>query len=285
MGVDYTARKAAKKRRKSTIDPELESEGGKRKRKSKVRRLCQGMCYGPPALTPADAAGSDSDAGEAAAPPPQRPAYGGARAPPPGSAPAAADAADGEPPPKRKRSRKKPGAGGGALSTAVNLIEPEPDRAPAPRPPAGAAAPAAAQAAFAEWPEPIQRYMAAEGFDAPTPIQARCARRCRTSGCGPRLCTERACEAPARRPQGVAGGAGRARRAGGCRARQRQDAGLPAAGAGGAGGGRPRRAHSARGAAGAAARARAVRCCTRAPRRALFLHLRLLTYRRAALAL
>lgn len=175
MGVDYNARKLAKKRRKSTIDPELESEGGKRRRRNKVRRLCQGMCYGPPLLTTADAADS-GDEQQAASPasgagPSSAQGLLGKLAAEPSAAqqtvPADA-AADEGPPLKRKRSRKKPAAGATHMSTAVKLILPAP----------GGVAPAATagtEGGFAAWPEPIRRYMTSEGFEAPTPIQEKCA--------------------------------------------------------------------------------------------------------------
>ena len=183
MGVDYNARKLAKKRRKITVDPELESEGSKRRRKNKVRRLCQGMCYGPPLLTTADAADS-GDEQQAASPasgagPSSAQGLLGKLAAEPRAeqqtVPADA-AADEGPPLKRKRSRKKPAAGGTHMSTAVKLIVPVPgDAAPAKAP----ATTAGTEGAFAAWPEPIRRYMTSEGFEAPTPIQEKCAPLCR----------------------------------------------------------------------------------------------------------
>ena len=183
MGVDYGARKLAKKRRKSTIDPELESEGSKRKRKSKLRRLCQGMCYGPPLLTPADAfeSGDEEEAGMYARQaalvtaqsqqpqPAARLSMTGRPGSEPGSEPGT------EPPAKRKRNRKKLAAEGAAhQSTAIKLIKPEPDRAPVARPQHADPAAGDGLVAFAEWPEPIQRYMTSEGFEVPTPIQEKC---------------------------------------------------------------------------------------------------------------
>ena len=50
MGNDFEARKRAKKRKATDIDPEIASEGGKkgRKKRAAVRRLCKGMCYNEP---------------------------------------------------------------------------------------------------------------------------------------------------------------------------------------------------------------------------------------------
>ena len=185
MGVDYDARKLAKKRRKSTFDPELEAEGGKRRHKNKVRRLCQGMCYGPPLLTTADAADS-GDEQQAASPasgagPSRAQGLLGRLAAQPSvvqqTVPADA-AADEGPPLKRKCSRKKPAAGATHMSTAVKLILPAAgDAAPVKAP----AATAGTEGAFAAWPEPIRRYMTSEGFEAPTPIQEKCAPERRVS--------------------------------------------------------------------------------------------------------
>ena len=177
MGVDYNARKLAKKRRKSTIDPELESEGSKRRRKNKVRRLCQGMCYGPPLLTTADAADS-GDEEQAASPAPEagpssaQGLFGRTAAEPSvvRRTSQADAAADEEPPPKRKRSRKKPAAGAAHLSTAVKLNLPPPSKVTPAKAPAVAAG---SDSAFAAWPEPIRRYMTSEGFEAPMPIQEK----------------------------------------------------------------------------------------------------------------
>ena len=55
MGNDFEARKRAKKRKSTDVDPELASEGGKkaRKKRAAVRRLCKGMCYNEPSCTSA----------------------------------------------------------------------------------------------------------------------------------------------------------------------------------------------------------------------------------------
>ena len=51
MGVDYVARKSAKKFRKRDAHGEISRV---RKKKNQPRRLCRGPCYAPPQLTPED---------------------------------------------------------------------------------------------------------------------------------------------------------------------------------------------------------------------------------------
>mmetsp|Transcript_17825 Transcript_17825/g.31773 ORF Transcript_17825/g.31773 Transcript_17825/m.31773 type:complete len:667 (-) Transcript_17825:259-2259(-) len=170
MGTDYVKRKAAKKKRKAaaahgapTVDAdELDGlsahdvqDGAKRERKkrSKIRRFCRGMCYSEPEkglegellgdvpLTPADS-GPDNDTTKK----------------------------------KKRRRSAKDGAGGETksggttLSTGIGVKEfvprsGEPDKRRARE---GSGAELASQ------PAPIRRYLEAEGFDCPTEVQLKC---------------------------------------------------------------------------------------------------------------
>ncbi|KAK9823896.1 hypothetical protein WJX72_006234 [[Myrmecia] bisecta] len=244
MGNDYTARKLSKKKRKREgveAGPNA-AEGGSKKRRSKTRRLCRGVCYQEPLLTAEDRiweAGSDGEDGNfdpqqgwAPDTPPRTPLPGppggifgalgrlgllqagperqGATAgskvrPRDGSEGRVPEAEDGaaEQSTKHKKNRKKRAgkdkqqqqqqqqteadAGGsetaGAahkpqrkqrLSTAVDLIMPEDDKAPASKPSRAERETAVAGPALARFPEPIQRFMLSEGFTEPTDIQERC---------------------------------------------------------------------------------------------------------------
>lgn len=181
MGVDYQARKAAKKnrRRGEELKPRRE------RKKKQARRLCRGPCYQEPGLRPEDLADEEgggsahAGGGEMA----RSLAHlgfgsggageGGGGKKEGGKRKAAAEQPAAK---KGKRSVGEAGEGGDAakkprLSTAVSLLDAKTAKTEAPR--QKQLPPGAVSAELAQFPELLQRFMAGEGFAEPMPIQTK----------------------------------------------------------------------------------------------------------------
>lgn len=178
MGVDYQARKAAKKnRRREEVKPRRE------RKKKQARRLCRGPCYQEPVLTPDDLDEAGGRAGRPAT-------IGGgelarfAAMDFGGEAAAAAEGSAGGSKQKagdKRKSGDRSGAGAAAvaapaakkpkLSTAVNLLDAKTARKEAPRQKQLPAA--AVSEELLAFPDLVQRFMAGEGFPEPMPIQSK----------------------------------------------------------------------------------------------------------------
>ncbi len=189
MGVDYQARKAAKKNRRRAEELKPRRE----RKKKQARRLCRGPCYQEPGLRPEDlqdeAGGDGPAAGGEMARSLASLGFGGGGS----SAPAAE--ASGKAGGKRKAAAEQPKAakakakkqvGGEAaadasaaaqaakkprLSTAVSLLDAKTAKTEAPR--QKGLAPEAMSGQLAQFPELLQRFMAGEGFAEPMPIQIK----------------------------------------------------------------------------------------------------------------
>ena len=176
MGQDYAARKAAKKRRKGGGgDAELASEGRRRRSKgSRVRRLCKGMCYQAPQLTPGDA----EESGRAAAPAAKRPRLSDAAGLLAGSGVGVGSAKKKRAQPSKQSGVTKAGRAGPRLSTSVSTISndalaSDAQRARDQRGALKRPRPQQLPPMLAGLPEPIQAYLLREGFPEPTPVQSR----------------------------------------------------------------------------------------------------------------
>ncbi|GIL49526.1 hypothetical protein Vafri_5852 [Volvox africanus] len=190
MGVDYVARKSAKKRKKRERQAVGKDGVAQReRRRKKIRRLCQGVCYKAPELTEEDkrwsdqenddnAGDLDSDVEDAVA---RVNSHHGAST----SAAVAATArdsrlqkqssvADGKK--KKKRQKRKRGGGGGhiKLSTSVQLLAPS-VLAQNARQAALRKLPAGAKTdALEHFPPLLQACMLSLNHLEPTPVQEQC---------------------------------------------------------------------------------------------------------------
>lgn len=183
MGVDYLARKAAKKKRRG----EAEAVKPRRERKKKqARRLCRGVCYKDPSLTAQDLA-DDREEPQLQARSGELSRYAHLTFGVPSGAVnsvAAAAAAVAGVSAKRKHAHGSSTAAHDAedtkdvavakrrkLSTAVNLLDVKTAKTEAPR--QKRLPLAAISDELKQFPELVQRYMAGEGFSDPMPIQTR----------------------------------------------------------------------------------------------------------------
>lgn len=187
MGVDYQARKAAKKNRRRSEELKPRRE----RKKKQARRLCRGPCYQEPGLRPEDlddgAGGSGPAAGGEMARSLASLGFGGGGSAPaadPGGKPGSKRKAAGEgraaAKPKAKQSGGKAaedGEGGSReakkprMSTAVSLLDAKTAKTEAPRQKGLALEAVSGQ--LAQFPELLQRFMAGEGFAEPMPIQTK----------------------------------------------------------------------------------------------------------------
>ncbi|PRW59081.1 DEAD-box ATP-dependent RNA helicase 20-like [Chlorella sorokiniana] len=188
MGVDYQARKAAKKNRRRSEELKPRRE----RKKKQARRLCRGPCYQEPGLRPEDLEDEAGRDGPAAGGEMARSlvslGFGGG-----GGATAAAEAggkaggkrkAEGQKAakPKAKQGVASEAAGDAdapsqaakkpRLSTAVSLLDAKTAKTEAPRQKGLALEAMSGQ--LAQFPELLQRFMAGEGFAEPMPIQTKC---------------------------------------------------------------------------------------------------------------
>ncbi|GFR49564.1 hypothetical protein Agub_g11611, partial [Astrephomene gubernaculifera] len=132
MGVDYVARKSAKKRKKKERQAVGKDGVAQReRRRKKIRRLCQGVCYKMPALTEEDKQWSDGEDHNAGAPDSDtEEAIARANSHRDASTSGADDAKQPKSTKKqdqKKRKRKEATADGqqaGKLSTSVKLLDP-----------------------------------------------------------------------------------------------------------------------------------------------------------------
>lgn len=180
MGVDYLARKKAKKNRKQ------DASGTPRRvrKKNQARRLCRGPCYQEPRLTPEDLA--DEGSGEARLPSNSGElaayasmSFGGRASDRPVAQ--ADEQATKQQPRKRKPESSRPAAMGvpvaevapqkQRMSTDVRLLDVHTAKL---APPRRAVPVAAVSAELQQFPDVVQRCMASFGFAEPTPIQSRC---------------------------------------------------------------------------------------------------------------
>ncbi|KAL6770357.1 hypothetical protein ACKKBG_A34630 [Auxenochlorella protothecoides x Auxenochlorella symbiontica] len=163
MGVDYLARKSAKKDRKRAGK---EGKVPRSRSRTGPRRLCRGVCFQEPVLQAADLEEEETGplAPSASAPPPKHESLESRIATQLTSEPVPA-APRVETPRQAAPKRRK-------MSTSVALpVRVEHSEAERPLPQAAQGAPTPPSAALAQLPPLFQRYMASKGFAEPTPVQ------------------------------------------------------------------------------------------------------------------
>ncbi|KXZ53413.1 hypothetical protein GPECTOR_7g1311 [Gonium pectorale] len=188
MGVDYIARKSAKKRKKKERQAVgKDGVAARERRRKKIRRLCQGVCYKPPVITEEDkhwsdnedgnAGALDSDVEEAAARANSHrgtSTSGGGEAGDAAKKPAAAK----KQPKKRKLNDdadgKKAADGGAGMSTAVKLLDPAVLAHNARQAALKKLPPGAKADALEAFPPLVQACMLSQHHVEPTPVQERC---------------------------------------------------------------------------------------------------------------
>lgn len=181
MGVDYQARKAAKKNRRRSEELKPRRE----RKKKQARRLCRGPCYQEPGLRPEDlddAAGNDGPAagGEMARSLASLGFGGGGAAAAEGGGKAASKRKAAAKPKAQPENVEAPADADGPsraakkprMSTAVSLLDAKTAKTEAPR--QKGLALEAMSGELAQFPELLQRFMAGEGFAEPMPIQTKC---------------------------------------------------------------------------------------------------------------